>query len=121
MPHEVYFNKKLGVIEVRTYGDVSLVDIGAVLTEIERLIGETGVNLVLNDAREQIGNAVSLDISGVVNQIVQGLRVAILVGSDQITADNMSIVESLVRSRRCLTKRFVEREDALLWLGRKLK
>lgn len=116
MPHDISFNEEFGIIEVRSYGDISLGDIKEVVSEVERLRSETGADLVLSDAREQTGNSVSLDLSGVANQFVPGLKVAILRGPDRVTADNMSIMESLLRSRGCVSKHFTEREDGLRWL-----
>lgn len=52
MPHDCSFNEDTGVIEVRSHGDITLIDMTAVLTKIERLRSETGVGLVLIDARD---------------------------------------------------------------------
>ena len=118
MPHDCSWNEEAGVFEIRSHGDISLIGIDTVLSEIERLRGAAGVDLVLVDVREQTDNAVSLDPSRSLSKISPGLEIAYLVGPRQPTTTELTYIESLFRSHGCTTRRFTARDDALQWLLR---
>lgn len=117
MPHNCSFNEEDRVIAVRSHGEISLIDITTVLSDVERLRSETGVGLVFVDVRDQTANSLTLDISGISQKIYSGLVIAYWVASDQPTSNELSIMESLFKNKGCTIGRFTDRDDALNWLS----
>lgn len=116
MPFEVTLSEDEQLIEVCSYGDVSLIDLQNALELISKLQEESGVANVLSDTTGQQSHAVTLDISGVKSRLPTGLRVAVIADQDQPTTSDINLMARLLKSRGNTYRTFSSREKALQWL-----
>lgn len=117
MPEEVFFNKDLGVIEVRSYGIVTREDLFSALELAKALLRETNINKVLVDTseEEELPNILDLDDFG--SSIPKYMKVAIVVTDGQPTVMRARFIGNIASVKGAKTKTFTSREDALEWLN----
>ena len=53
MPDTVELDRDLGVIDIRSFGNVTTDDIAGSITECERILEKEGISQILVDTREQ--------------------------------------------------------------------
>ncbi len=116
MPETVTLNEKLGVIEVRTFGDVTTEDIANAEREVERIQGETGIDKVLADSSGQASLPETTDMFQVASAIPKSRRIAVLISEGQPTEDDVLFSESIALSCGALYRVFYSKEEALDWL-----
>ena len=117
MPEEVFINKELGIIEVRSCGIVTREDLSCVLEPIETLSKETGINKVLVDTSEEKQLPAILDLDDFGATIPTFLKVALVVTEEQPTAKRATFVRNAASIRGVQIETFTSREDALEWLN----
>ena len=117
MPEDVTVLEDLQIIQVHSYGDVTLDDLEGSLEAIIRIREERGLSRVFVDATEETSLPPAFSAYEFGKQIadfVRGLRVAV-VGSKML-AEDMRFIETVAQNREAVLKIFETVEDALTWL-----
>lgn len=116
MPDEFKVNKKLGIIEIRSYGVETEEDIAGSVTSALEVYEKTGINKVIIDAtqiKEVPGIIDTFKLfSSMPRQIVQ----AIVATKDQVNENELIFAETVAVNRGIGLKIFYDRQDALNWL-----
>jgi type II secretory pathway component PulC len=117
MPVDVFVNKDLGVIEVRSYGVVTREDLFSALESTKVLINKINNNKVLVDTSEEkeLPNILDLDDFG--SSIPKYMKMAIVVTDEQPTAMRSRFIGNIASIKGAKTNTFTSREDALEWLN----
>ena len=117
MPETVRVSNELGIIEVRSFDDVSLADVDNSLMEIEGIRKETGVDKVLVDAREQISMPGMADVFQIASSLPNSLRIAFLLSEGQSTEEDIRFVATLAANGGVAVQAFSFKDEALQWLN----
>jgi hypothetical protein len=117
MPEDIFVNKELGVIEIKSYGDVTEEELYNVLGEVELIVKEHGIQKVLVDTSEekQLPAIIKLDHFG--KGIPKSLKVAILVSEKQPTVDKTKFVKNVASLKGTSITTFFSKEEAVEWLS----
>ncbi len=118
MPETVTFNAELGIIECRSFGDVSLADVDKSLSETKQIQEESGVNKVLVDVSEHTLMPKMSGTFQIATSIPRSLRVAILLLEGQPTEEALRFVETAANRGEATVQCFTSRDDAIAWLNR---
>jgi hypothetical protein len=118
MPEEVFVNRDLGVIEVRSFGAVSREDLAGSVEQIETLSKETGFSKVLVDIseEEELPNVLDLDDFG--GTIPGFLKVAVVAVEGLPTAKKADFLRNVASVKGAQMELFTSRDEALEWLSR---
>ena len=105
------------LIEIKSYGEVTIKNICETVSQIEHIYYKTGATKVLKDAREEI---LQLDISDSIQLESSNapvlLKLAILVNNKNNAAEQKLFSNLLKRKRGYQVQIFNSRTDALHWL-----
>ncbi len=117
MPVELFVNKDLGVIDVRSYGVVTREDLFSSLESAKMLVNETNINKVLVDTSEEreLPNLLDLDDFG--SSIPKFIKVAIVITNEQPTERSARYIGNVASIEGVHIDTFTTREDALEWLN----
>jgi len=119
MPEVVTVREDLGIIEIRSYGEVNERDLTASRDRVAEIIRERGLTEVLVDAREltSLPPTFALFLFGKSFADNEGLRTMKLAGvvSEKTTKD-MSFIETVARNRGVAMRIFKSMEAAVAWL-----
>ena len=116
MPETVSLNDELSIIEVRSFGDVTVEDIEGSFREVKRVREESGVGKVLVDASEQTSMPGTADSFKITSNMPHFVRIAVFISEGQSTEDDLLFVESLAVSCGAIYRVFHSREEAVDWL-----
>ena len=116
MPETVRLDDKLGIIEVRSFDDVSLSDVDNSLIEIQQIRKETGVDKVLVDVRKQTSMPELCESFQIASSLPNSLRIAVLFSEGQPTEEDISFVKSVAASSGVAIETFSSEHEALAWL-----
>lgn len=116
MPETVSLNEKLGIIEIRSYGDVTLADMEGSFREIKRVREECGADKVLVDASEQTSMPGTSDSFKITSHMPHFVRIGVFIAEGQSTEEDMLFVETLAVSCGATFRVFYSRDEALEWL-----
>lgn len=117
MPETVRLSSELGIIEVRSFDDVSLADVDSSLTEVERIRKETGVDRVLVDVRKQTSMPEMSGTFQIASSLPDSLRIALLFSEGQSTEEDIRFVESIAGNGGVTIQAFPSEDEALQWLA----
>jgi len=118
MPEVVEINKDTGVIEVRSFGDVSLDDLDRTVTEINHIYEEHGIDRVLVDVRNGTSMPNTVELFYFAQSLPDVMRIAIWVAQDQMTMAKVQFVRTVASNRGQRIQIFSTHKDALEWLVR---
>ena len=116
MPEKVSHNKKLGIIEVRSYGVVSPEEIVSSVNLVEQIRTETGINKVLVDTLELKSFPSTMRIFDIVAQFPRSVRIAVVTSDEQPTKDDVRFTVTAASNRGVSIREFTSQADALEWL-----
>ena len=116
MPENLTVNKELGIIEILSYGKVSLEDSLSSLDTLHTLMGESGIRKVLSDTRKQNFQPSMMNIYEFGTKLPHKVQIAVIVSQDQPTTDAISFLDNVAFNRGVNIRLFGSRSDALEWL-----
>jgi len=116
MPEDITVNKKLGIIEVNSYGKVTHEDSLASLATLEALIKETAILKVLSDTQKQDSAPSTFNIYDFGVNLPRQLKIAIIASKDQTTSQDVTFLDNVAHNRGVNIKIFSSRNEALEWL-----
>lgn len=116
MPEDITVNKKLGIIEVNSFGVVTEKDSLSSLATLAKLMKDTGITRVLTDTRKQESTPSTLQIFEFGSRLPLSMRLAVIVTEKQPTADDVAFVGNVAYNRGLDIKTFRSRNKALKWL-----
>ena len=116
MPETVSLNDELGIIEVRSFGDVTVEDIEDSFREIKRVREESGVGKVLVDASEQTSMPGTADSFKITSNMPHFVRIAVFISEGQSTEEDLLFVETLAISCGAIFRVYYSKEEAIDWL-----
>ncbi len=117
MPVELFVNKDLGVIEVRSYGVVTRKDLFSALELSNALRVESNINKVIVDTSEEKGLPNILDLDDFGSSIPRSVKAAIIITNEQSMAMRSRFIVNIASVKGAHIDMFSTREDALKWLN----
>lgn len=114
MPETVHLDQDLGVIRVRSWGDVTIDDWNHSKSEVVRLHTTAGVDRLLVDVTEQTSAPSTLDIFDFGSDWPPSISVAIVTGD--ATRDDQEFLENVAMNRSRTMRTFADVEQAMAWL-----
>ena len=117
MPDEVKVNEECGIIEIRSYGEVTKEDIAHSIAEVCRLNLEKGINKVVVDTTEQEQLPGTMGMYELFSLFPRDLRVALVSEDLQPTARDIHFIETVAQNRGIKIRVFPSKEESLNWLG----
>ena len=117
MPDRIQVNEERGLIEISSFGEVSIGDIAQSISIVQKIFHEKGINKILVDTREQVSMPDSSGIFELFSTFPREFRLALLVVESQATEEDISFGETVGGNRGVLVKRFYDEEQAVQWLN----
>ena len=116
MPEDVKMNTEHGVIEVRSYGHVSLRHLSSSREWIELIMKQSGFSRVLVDATElkTLPDTASLNQFG--SSLPRSAKFAAVVPDEEESAKNLALILRSLDKLGGVSKTFVSKKQALAWL-----
>ncbi len=116
MPETVNIKSELNIIEVISFGDVTVEDVTATLPSVVKLSRETGINKVFVDTTEEKSLPETFAIYNFASKLPRSLSFAVLVKESQDTKRDVHFIETVAMNRGLLVQTFTSRNEALKWL-----
>jgi len=116
MPDKIRVNENLGIIEVKSLGEVSKDDIEQSIAKVREIYNERNIKKILVDTRRQETMPDTLDIFDLFSTFPREFKLALLIVESQATAEDISFGETVGVNRGVLVKIFYDEEQALQWL-----
>ncbi len=117
MPLELFVNKDLGFIDVRSYGVVTRKDLFSALELSNALRVESNINKVLVDTSEEKELPTVLDLDNFGSSIPRSVKTAIIITNEQPTVLRSRFIVNIASVKGAHIDMFSTREDALKWLN----
>ena len=119
MPEVVTVNETLGIIEVRSYGEVSEQDLARSREQVSDIMREQGIMKVLVDAREETSLPSTFPLflfgsSFAQSDILRSMTLAAVVS--EMTKKHLAFIETVARNRGVEIRIFDSMDAALAWL-----
>jgi hypothetical protein len=116
MPEDVKMNTELSIIEVRSYGDVSIRHLRSSREWVELIMKQTGFTRVLVDATElkTLPDAESLNEFGY--SLPFSAKFAAVLPEGQEIAENVALILKALDKQGGIAKTFASKKQALAWL-----
>lgn len=116
MPDDIKINKEYGVIEIRSFGKVSMKDIESSIKRVKQIHEEIGIDKVLVDTTEQESMPSTINIFEIFSKFPRDVKVALLTNICQITSQDIHFAETVAQNRGIRINEFEAQENALNWL-----
>jgi len=117
MPEEVVFLDDFNLIEVRSFGKVSKKNIEKTVFEIVKIQTEKHAFRVLVDTTKQTEMPNPTEIYNIFTDFPSDVKVALLTNANQKTEKEIYFCETVAINNGKMFKIFVNRNDAIKWLG----
>jgi hypothetical protein len=117
MPVELFVNKDLGVIDVRSYGIVTRKDLFSALELSNALRVKSNINKVVVDTSEEKELPTVLDLDDFGSSIPRSVKTAIIITDEQPMAMRSRFFVNIASVKGANIDMFSTREDALKWLN----
>ena len=118
MPENVTYNEELGIIEVNSYGTVSLKDISSSINLVQDISNETGIKKILVDALEIESMPSITNIFNLARAFPRNVKIAVLCSKEQTAFKDILFTEKAALYQGISIQLFTSQTDALQWLKR---
>ncbi len=116
MPSGIKANKDVGIIEVRSYGDVSLDDLRRQIPDVRRTSEDTGMRKVFVDTTDEESLPATFDLLDFMSKLPRELAYATYSRTRHATHEDMKFAETVALNRGICVQHFVDRDTAIAWL-----
>ncbi len=117
MPDLVSLLEKHQIIEIKSYGDVTINDLKTSLSLVNEIHENTGITKVLVDARDQKSLPSTSNIFEFGVQLPYKLHFALVIDKDQKTGNDVHFLETVAFNRGFTINTFTSRITAIDWLN----
>ena len=117
MPDKLHVNEQLGIIEVRSFGEVSGADISGSIREIWRLSRELNIRKIVVDTTEQDTMPDILQLVGIFEDFPRDLKLALVARADQATSENVRTAKNVNMVNGVAVRDFNDWDKAVAWLN----
>ena len=116
MPSRIWADTDTGILEVRSFGEVTLDDLRSQIAEITRLAAETGIRKVLVDTLGEESLPSTFDFFDFMSNLPTDLVYAMYSNRTQQTHADMEFGETVALNRGIRIRHFSDRDSALSWI-----
>ena len=117
MPDEIRVDEELGIIEVRSYGEVSKEDIAKSIAEVRHIFATKGIDKIFVDTTKQENMPGTVQIYDLFRSFPREFKLALLMQEPQATERDIAFAETVASNRGAQVKIFYEKERALAWFA----
>jgi hypothetical protein len=117
MPDTIEVNEELGIIEIRSFGQVTREDIAASIAKAQATLKEKGIGKILVDTSEQDTMPGAHQLLPMFADFPRNLRLALLVKQTQDTKKDVEFARNVGFTKGVDVKLFSDRQKALAWLA----
>ena len=116
MPESITINKKLGIIEIESYENVTYEEGRSTVHKLLDMVRDSGIRKVISDTRRQAFRPSSIKVYNLGNHLPRNVQFALVVSSKQPTSESISFLNTVARNRGIHIKTFESKNKALAWL-----
>jgi hypothetical protein len=116
MPQDVKMNTEHNVIEVRSYGHVSLRHLSASREWVELIMKQSGFNRVLVDATELETLPDTENLKQFGSTLPRSAKFAAVLPDEEAPAKNLALILRSLGKQGGVSKTFFSKKQALAWL-----
>lgn len=117
MPIRTSLNKETNIIEVISFGDITMDDVTDCRQKMNQITEESGANKMLADARGQTSMPETADLFKIATDVSRSRRTAVLLSEGQPTEEDILLIESVALSAGATFRVFHSKEEAIDWLN----
>ena len=116
MPEQLKINEELGIIEVYSFGEITVEEAEQSVKKSLRIFKERNIDKVLVDATSLTKLPGTVGIFQFFSNSPPELSQALVISRDSFSEDLFSFGENVAVNRGKNVKLFFDREEALIWL-----
>lgn len=116
MPEKVTINKKLKIIEVDSFDDITINDLESSMAAVIKINNGTGFIRVLVDTTKEKSFPDIWKSFNFASKMPRGMQFALISKEGQFTKEHVHFVETVARNRGLSVKEFHSKSEALEWL-----
>ena len=119
MPDLLNINEELGIIEIHSFGEITIKEAAQSMKDCVRISKEKNIDKVLVDASSLTKIPGIVDIFQFFSDFPKELTIALVIPQDSFTKDTFSFGENVAVNRGKNVKLFFDLNDAKEWLKSK--
>ncbi len=116
MSYELTVNEEIGIMELQVHDSASREEVAESMETISRLSGETGIELLLVDARNCDSMPSIVDVFELTSKFPHSLKMAVLVPAKRDLVEKLQFGETVGVNRGIPLHLFNSESEAIDWL-----